>query len=317
MAERFAPAPPFAEITLDKNRVTAVLAHDPAADGLDVGIYLDCSAPLRDEYKPDKPLRRDFPTQRGILGRLFGWTRPDAPVETEARRILQNLASKDRNGKLRLCYWSDGVQYFGEVKVSEAKKYVMPHAQRMAGMTFLAPVVRDFMSYLKKRTQDGARRGMAVVLTDGKIQDMDQVEEISDEVVSWVRGGQLPRTKFLLVGCGKDVDPQQLERICSKEHRGIGHLWRYKIAGDWQELAETVAVKVDKSNMVAAGATLYDDKNEVIRVYEGRLPSQLDFELPPGAKSFALEVEGRMYTQRLTAAVAPADMATSMRIRLV
>ena len=48
---------------------------------------------------------------------------------------------------------------------------------------------------------------------------------------------------------------------------------------------------------MAAGGTVYDDKGKVIKVYEARLPAMLEFAVPEGCLSFALEVSGRRYTQ--------------------
>ena len=37
----------------------------------------------------------------------------------------------------------------------------------------------------------------------------------------------------------------------------------------------------------------------VIKVYDGRLPALLEFEVPEGSKNFTLEVNGEKFTQRL------------------
>jgi hypothetical protein len=65
------------------------------------------------------------------------------------------------------------------------------------------------------------------------------------------------------------------------------------------EMAELVAVLVDETMTVAAGGTIYDDKGAVLKVYEARLPAVLEFQVPPGCRSFTLEVAGQRFTQLL------------------
>jgi hypothetical protein len=83
------------------------------------------------------------------------------------------------------------------------------------------------------------------------------------------------------------------------EYPGVGHLWCHRIAKEITQVAELVAVLVDENMTVAAGGTIYDDKGKVLKTYEGRLPAVLEFEVPEGAKSFTLEVNGQRYTQPL------------------
>ena len=64
-------------------------------------------------------------------------------------------------------------------------------------------------------------------------------------------------------------------------------------------MAELVAVLVDETMTVAGGGTIYDDRNRVLKAYEGRLPAVLEFEVPEGCTSFTLEVGGKRYTQPL------------------
>ncbi len=56
---------------------------------------------------------------------------------------------------------------------------------------------------------------------------------------------------------------------------------------------------VDENMTVAAGGTIYDPRGKVLKVYEGRLPAVLEFEVPEGTESFTLEVNGQRFTQPL------------------
>ena len=102
---------------------------------------------------------------------------------------------------------------------------------------------------------------------------------------------------FVLVGVGKGVNEEQLEEICHAEYPGIGHMWCHRIAEEITEVAQLVAVLVDENMTVAAGGTVYDDKGQVVKVYEARLPAVLEFSVYEGCKSFTLEVSGQKHTQ--------------------
>ncbi len=87
-------AKPFSDVHRIGNKVTATLLHDPTVEGLDVALYMDGSASMEDEYGP-----------RGVLAKL-------APVknlvEPQMRWMLEYLANKDRDGKVRVAYWATG-----------------------------------------------------------------------------------------------------------------------------------------------------------------------------------------------------------------
>jgi len=56
-------------------------------------------------------------------------------------------------------------------------------------------------------------------------------------------------------------------------------------------------VLVDSTMTVAAGGTIYDDKGNILKVYEARLPAVLEFNVPEGCEAFTLEVAGQKFTQ--------------------
>jgi hypothetical protein len=56
---------------------------------------------------------------------------------------------------------------------------------------------------------------------------------------------------------------------------------------------------VDETITVASGGVIYDDKGNVLKRYESRLPAVLEFDVPPGCKSFTLEVGGTKFEQMI------------------
>jgi hypothetical protein len=280
---------PFSDVHNKGGHVVATLLHDPTVEGLDVALYMDGSASMEDEYGP-----------RGVLAKL-------APVknlvEPQMQWMLEYLASKDRNGVLRVAYWATGdgsqLEVIGDLTGPEAKAYKFPGPKSYGKGTIMLPVLRDYVAYLREQLKAGARRGLAVVITDSQLYDADDVLAYSTQVAKEIASGRLPRLNFVLVGVGEQVDEEQMERICHAEYPGVGHLWCHRVADRMEEMADLVAVLVDETMTVAAGGTVFDDKGGVIKVYEGRLPAVLEFDVPRGTSAFTLEVAGQRFTQPL------------------
>jgi hypothetical protein len=293
------PVEPFSDLHVEHGRVRATLLHDPTVEGLEMAIYMDGSGSMKEEYEP----RRQ---SRTLWQWLTGEEAPTLPnqVEPQVQWMLEYLATKDRNGILRVAYWACGksgreIEVVGDLMGVNVKSYSFPGPREMGSSTYLEPAMRDYMKYLKKQIAQGARRGCAVFVTDGVLFDADAVKAYSRELAREIAAGRLPRLNFILVGVGDAVDEEQMEDICHEEYRGVGHLWCHRIAEEIHQVAELVAVLVDETMTVAAGGTIYDDRGNAVKIYEARLPAVLEFDLPEGATSFTLEVGGRRFTQPL------------------
>src|SRR5262249_26917723 len=293
------PVEPFSDLHVERGRVRAVLLHDPAVEGLDMAIYLDGSGSMQEEY--DNPKK-----SRNLLEWLLGTPSITLPnqVEPQVHWMLEYLATKDRNGILRVAYWACGdsgseIEVLGDMRGVDVRQYQFPGPHYFGKYTHLKPAMKDFVNYLKAQATKGARRGCAIFVTDGVLHDADQVKAYSRELAREIAYGRLPRMNFILVGVGNEVDEEQMEEICHEEYPGVGHLWCHRIAEEIGQVAELVAVLVDETMTVAAGGTIYDDRGNVLKIYEARLPAVLEFDIPEGSRSFTLEVNGQRYTQPL------------------
>ncbi|MBL8739435.1 MAG: VWA domain-containing protein, partial [Myxococcales bacterium] len=225
-------------------------------------------------------------------------------VEPQMQWMLEYLATKDRDGVLRVAYWATGdgaqLEVVGDLTGTQAKSYKFPGPRQYGKATILLPVLRDYVAHIRKEVAArGAKRGLAVIITDSQINDAADLQAYSAQVAKEIAAGRLPRLNFVLVGVGEQCDEQQMEEICHEEYPGVGHLWCHRIADRMEEMAELVAVLVDETMTVAAGGTIYGDKGEVLKTYEARLPAVLEFPVPEGCKSFTLEVGGQRFTQPL------------------
>jgi hypothetical protein len=278
---------PFSDVHRKGNKVLATLLHDPTVEGLDVALYMDGSASMEDEYGP-----------RGVLAKL-------APVknlvEPQMRWMLEYLASKDRDGNLRVAYWATGdgaqLELLGDLDGKKAAEYKFPGPQYYGKGTVMLPVLRDYVAHVRKEVEKGARRGLAVIITDSQVHDAKDLREYSVQVAKEIAAGRLPRLNFVLVGVGDQVDEEQMEELCHFQYPGVGHLWCHRIADRMEEMAELVAVLVDETMTVASGGTIYDDKGAQLKIFESRLPAVLEFDVPPGCTSFTLEVAGQKFPQ--------------------
>ena len=297
MSEHERPTGIFSDLHLEDGQVRATLLHDPTVEGLDMAIYMDGSASMSDEYE-NRLKTRSF----------WEWIQSKPPerlpnmVEPQVHWMLEYLATKDRNGMLRVAYWACGeggtaIEVIGELSGIDVKKHNFPGPKKMGRRTMLVPALKDYVNYLRAQAREGAKQGCAIIITDGELHDADEAKAYSKYIAEEITNKRLPMTNFVLVGVGKGVNEEQLEEICHEEYPGIGHMWCHRIAEEITEVAQLVAVLVDETMTVAAGGTVYDDKGKVLKVYEARLPAVLEFAVPEGCKSFTLEVSGQRHTQ--------------------
>ncbi len=292
------PVEPFSDLHCEHGEVRATLLHDPTVEGLDMAIYLDGSASMSDEYEYQKKYKNLFDA-------FFGRNAQTLPniVEPQVRWILEYLATKDRNGLLRVAYWACGgvspIEVIGELSGKDVQSYQFPGPSRFGNSTNLQPALQDYVNYMRGQARLGAKRGCAVFVTDGVIHDAGKVKAYCNKLVPEMVQGSLPRLNFILVGVGDGVDEEQMEDICHEEYPGFGHLWCHRVAEEISQMAELVAVLVDETMTVASGGIIYDDKGKILKRYESRLPAILEFRIPPGCKSFTLEINNQRFTQPL------------------
>ena len=97
---------------------------------------MDGSASMEDEYGP-----------RGMLAKL-GPVKNQ--VEPQMQWMLEYLASKDRNGVLRVAYWATGdgaeIEIVGDLDGAQAKEYRFPGPRCYGKATIMLPVLRDYVA---------------------------------------------------------------------------------------------------------------------------------------------------------------------------
>lgn len=280
---------PFSDVHNKGGHVIATLLHDPTVEGLDVALYMDGSASMENEYGP-----------RGILAKL-GPVRNQ--VEPQMRWMLQYLATKDKDGFLRTAYWATGdgsqLEQLGDLDGTKSEEYKFPGPKFYGKATVMLPVLRDYIAHIREEVGKGAKRGLAVIITDSQVNDAEDCKAYAAQVAKEIVAGRLPMLNFVLLGVGAKVDEEQMEELCHADYPGVGHLWCHRVADKMEEMAELVAVLVDSTMTVGAGGKILSNDGTVIKEYEGRLPAVLEFDVPEGCTAFTLEIEGQRFTQPL------------------
>lgn len=294
MSER--PSGIFSDVHCEEGKVRATLLHDPSVEGLDTAIYMDGSGSMLNEYG-----------EPNLLNKLWCWlTRQQArrganQVDPQIKRMLQYLASKDRNGRLKVAYWACGdgrqIESIGELTASAVEHHEFNGPKDFGSGTYLDPCLADFAEYLREQVKQGSQRGCAIIVTDGQLSDVDKVKARNRQIAAEIQKGTLPPLNFVFVGVGQGVNEEEMEDISHEDYGGIEHMWCHRIAEEMSDLAQMVAVLVDESMSIDSSGRLLDEQGNVLAVYEGRIPAVLEFTVPPGSKRFALEINGTKYEQ--------------------
>ncbi|GDY07053.1 hypothetical protein LBMAG52_05390 [Planctomycetia bacterium] len=228
----------------------------------------------------------------------------DNIVEPKSREFISYLAAElDADGGTTVIYWACGAdgsatEVIGDFTADQCKQLEIkgPQSVTFGNGTRLLPAVQYFVD----RFQDAAR-GMYVFLTDGRLDDLEQVKAYSTRLAKAVAAGQRNPVKFVLVGMGDKVDEAQMEELDDLETGTDVDLWDHKIAAEMRSTVEIFAEVVRENQIVAPTGVIYDPQNQIVKRYSDGLPAKITITLPAGTKWFELEVEGQRIRQNLMA----------------
>lgn len=277
---------PFGEVNVYTTnrgvlRVTATILMQPRREGTQTGIALDGSSSMRI---------------------LYGMAPDDInQVEPVAQRICAHLASKiDADGATTAIHWATGlrgdqIEVIGDLRADEALRHHFGPPRDYGTDTQLLPAVKYFVERFKD-----APWGFYVFITDGSLNDMGQIKSYSNQLAREIAAGKRNPLKFVLIGVGKGVDPEQMEALDDLYTGTNIDLWDHKIAREMRGLQEIFAEVVDQKARVADQGKILDAQGKVVKDYAGvGVPAFLEFELPLGSKYFVLDMNGRQIQQEI------------------
>ncbi len=287
-----APVKPFASVNVEKDdktkeiKVTAQvllnrLVDDKGNDieGAQFGLALDGSASMKDLY--------------GTESGPFGFGSPNM-VEPVAKSMLNFLADYAGDGTVELAYWAVGpggkeVEEVGKIKQNQLDLLKIKPKKKMGGGTHLLPIIRHFVD---SKLRD-ASWAMAVIITDGMIDDMDEVEKWTESFAVAVDSGKRQLVKLVLIGLGENVDAGQLERLDNFEASVDVDIWSSKLASEMEALYEVFDEVMSENLPVAPSGKITDNSGNLLRAYNDGLPARMEFRLQSNSRSFKVEIPGK------------------------
>lgn len=276
-----APVKPFGSINVEKddtnNEITVtaqiLLTRDNLPEGAAFGLALDGSRSMKVLY-----------------GSSGLWGTPNI-VEPVAKTMLKFLA--ECSEIVEFAYWAVGpggkeIEEIGAVTLNQIDSLKIRPKKNMGGGTYLLPIIKYFVD---DRLKD-APWAMAVIITDGLIDDMEDVENYTEQYAVAVDAGKQKLVKLVLIGLGEHVDVGQLEGLNNFESSVDVDVWDSKLASDMNDLNEVFSEVMGDIEIAPSGKIL-DNTGKVLKTYNDSLPAGMEFKLESGSTGFKLEVPGQ------------------------
>ncbi|ELS30390.1 MULTISPECIES: OmpA family protein [Pseudanabaena] len=341
--DRFpSPNNPIPNDPIPQCRVEFTIAMEPEgkfAEGWRTGLALDASASMKRAYGRKVEARVDPELLTAYIkeGRLRSYLEDGEPIRKIQRdafaeikergyevnyteNILQPLVQNftaylaenlDGTGKTSLLYWGcgagDEIQVLGEFDAVSCQQLAIagPATFKLGKTTKLLPAIAYFVDRNRQ-----APRGIYIFLTDGRIDDLEQVKNYTKELALEIAVGKRNYLKLILIGIGNDVDRYQLQELDDLDTGLDIDLWDYKIASEMTSLTQIFAEVVNDHQIIAANGAIYDDRGNCVKAYTHGLPARIDFMMPHDCQWFELVVGDRRIRQSVvlgaeTAAIAP------------
>ena len=288
------PVKPFASINVTKDdstkeiSISAQILLDRLTDedGKDIegaafGLALDGSKSMKDLYGSS-------------MGPFGSTPNKVAPV---AKGMLKFLGGYAGDGSVELAYWAVGpggkeVEEAGKInfdKVDALKDDELRPKKIMGGSTPLLPVIQ----YFTENKLKDAPWAMAVIVTDGLIDDMEEVEKFTEQMAVEVHSGKRKLIKLVLIGFGEHVDAAQLERLDNFDASVDVDIWSSKLASEMQALHEVFDEVMSESLIVAPSGKMMDNNGQLLKAYNDGVPTRLEFKLDKNSTGFKLEIPGQ------------------------
>jgi hypothetical protein len=222
-------------------------------------------------------------------------------VEPIARAMTAYLASNlDADGGTTVIYWACGdgsqMEELGDLTSEdcESASFKGPVHTAFGNRTILAPAVR----YFAERFRD-ARRGMYIFITDGELNDLEEVKRYTISLCKDIESGRRNPLKCVLIGAGEKINETQMEELDDLESGTEIDLWDHKIAREMRSLVEIFAEVVSENQIVAPTARIFDASGQMVKNFPDGLPAKVTFTMPVSSPWFELEVAGRRIRQSI------------------
>ncbi|MCY2927899.1 MAG: VWA domain-containing protein [Planctomycetota bacterium] len=242
-----------------------------------------------------------FLTGKGIEdAKSRGYIRPmENIVQPTARELMSYLASEmDVDNRTTLVYWAcgdgGGFEVVGDFSKEECRALEIagPKKEQFGNGTRLTPVVKYFVDRFSS-----AKRGIYIFVTDGKLDDLEQVKAYTTELAHEIEAGRRTPVKCVLIGVGLLIDEDQMEQLDDLDTGTDVDIWDHKIHKDMRGVEEVVVELIDESRIVAPSAIIYDAAENVVARFTDGMPAKVSFTMDVASPFFVLEVGGTRIKQ--------------------
>lgn len=315
----------------NKTQVVFTILMEPQgenAEGWQTGVALDASASMRNWYGRSllgsipADIRAQYERNRWIRvsvedGKQVKIIQPSAYEDAIAKGYLQTSeniiqpltrefisylsGNLDADGGTTLIYWAGGddgsaIEVISDVTQAECQSLTIngPTNIRFGLGTALIPALKYFVNRFAQ-----AKRGMYIFITDGRIDDLDNVKEYTKKLANQIESGHNHLIKCVLIGVGSEIDQAQLEELDDLDTGTNVDIWDYKIADEMSGLVEIFAEVVDENQIIAPTASIYDSSGVLVKKFSDGLPAKVSITLSPNCEWFEIEVCGQRIHQTL------------------
>lgn len=295
------------------------------AEGWQTGVALDASASMKNWYgqalagKIPDSVKREYIDKGWIEareedGRKVSVALPPAYkdaikkgylkyseniVQPWAQKFTAYLASElDSDGGTTVIYWAcgsgDSYEVLGDFTDAQCKALELrgPKAEGFGIGTQLVPAMKYFID----RFAD-ASRGMYLFITDGQLDDLEQVKKYTIQLAKEIEAKQRNFVKCVLIGVGDQINIEQMKELDDLETGTDVDIWDHKIATELRALSEIIVELVGENRIVAPTATVYDAEGNEVKKFSDGLPATATFSMPASSDFFELEVAGQRIKQ--------------------
>ena len=188
-----------------------------------------------------------------------------------------------------LIYWACGrngqeVEKIGLVDEDSLSTIKVDGPKKFGEGTYLAPAMQEFLKAKDKKQ-------ILVFVTDGRLDDLDEVINLTKQIAQEIDSESRPMTKCVLIGVGESVDRNQLETLDDLETGYDVDIWDQKIASEMRDLGEIIAELIDENKIIAPTASVLDNQGNILHRFFDGLPCRCAFELPAGSDHFVLAID--------------------------
>lgn len=224
----------------------------------------------------------------------------DNIVEPWARKFIGYLASElDADGGTTVIYWACGAdgsgrEELGDFTSDQCDTLTLngPQKEKFGNGTKLLPA----MEYFIDRFAD-ADRGMYVFITDGRLDDLEEVKAYTTKLAHEIDAEKRNLVKLVLIGVGNEIDEDQMTELDDLDTGVDVDIWDHKIAVELRALSEIIVELVGENRIVAPTASFYDSNGNEVKKFADGLPAQGTFTMPADSEFFELEVGGQRIKQ--------------------